>query len=367
MPKRTMAGVSLSWSRATLEACMTLAILVGAAGVAVARAPEPIAVREAARSGSFSAFLAGLWPQAHARGISRATFDAAFAGVGPDPDVMALTRKQAEFTKTTGQYLLSAVSDKRIATGTERYKDWAPWLAKAEQRYGVDRYVILGVWGLETNFGNNPGSIYVVRSLATLTYNRYRGDYFRRELLAALAILEARHVDPAHMTGSWAGAMGQTQFMPSSFKSYAVDFDGDGKRDIWTSIPDAIGSTANYLRKHGWAARETWGYEVVLPSGMALPQGTRSGFPTWSGQGVRRADGGPMPETGTGTLLMPEGRSGPAFLVTPNFKVIKSYNNSTSYALGVSLLGDRIAGWGDLKGRWPSAGRLPQRTLADRD
>lgn len=367
MPKRTKVGAPISVSSAGLAACTVLAFLFCTGNVAVARTPTPVSERGAAPSRSFSAFVASLWPEAHAHGVSRATFDAAFAGVEPDPDVMALTHKQAEFTKTTGQYLLSAVSDKRIATGTEKYKDWAPWLAKAEQRYGVDRYVILGVWGLETNFGNYPGNTYVVRSLATLAYNRYRGEYFRRELLAALAILQARHVDPAHMTGSWAGAMGQTQFMPSSFKSYAVDFDGDGKRDIWTSIPDAIGSTANYLKKHGWADRETWGYEVVLPSGMAASQGTRAGFAAWAGHGIRRADGGAMPETGTGTLLTPEGRSGPAFLVTPNFKVIKSYNNSTSYALGVSLLGDRIAGWGDLKSRWPSAGRPPRRNFADRD
>ena len=315
---------------------------------------------------SFSTFVASLRPEAHAHGVSRPVFEAAFRGVEPDPEVMALTRKQAEFRKTTGQYLLSAVSDKRIATGSSRYKEWAPWLVRAEQRFGVDRYVILGVWGLETNFGSNSGSSSVVRSLATLAYHRYRGDYFRRELVAALAILEHRDIDPAHMTGSWAGAMGQTQFMPSSFRSYAVDFDGDGRRDIWTSVPDAIGSTANYLRKHGWVAGETWGYEVILPDNVRAPHETREGFGAWVIRGVVRADGGAMPRSGTGQLLLPEGREGPAFLVTPNFKVIKRYNNSTSYALGVSLLGDRIAGWGDLKGKWPSAGRSPRRRYADR-
>ncbi|MDX7953038.1 lytic murein transglycosylase [Lichenihabitans sp. Uapishka_5] len=303
--------------------------------------------------GGFAGFVAALWPEAKAKGISRQTFEAAFAGVTPDPDVIAKTRKQAEFTKTIGQYLGSAVSEKRIDNGTDHYRQWAPWLARAEAKYGVDRYVIMGVWGLETNFGGFAGNDYVVRSLATLAYANYRGTYFRHELLAALAILEARHIDPAHMTGSWAGAMGQTQFMPSSFKSYAVDFDGDGRRDIWTSVPDAIGSTANYLHKHGWVAGETWGYEVRLPEGFAASEGTRAGFGTWAARGLRRADGGAMPDNGTGTLLMPSGRRGPVFLVTPNFRVIKSYNNSTSYALGVALLGDRIAGWGPLSTAWP--------------
>jgi membrane-bound lytic murein transglycosylase B len=305
----------------------------------------------------FPAFVAGLWPEAHARGVSRETFDAAFAGVTPDPAVLDKTHRQAEFTKTVAQYLSSAVSDKRIATGTDQYKQWAPWLARAERQYGVDRYVIMGVWGLETNFGGYTGNDYVIRSLATLAYAGYRGTYFRHELLAALAILQARHTDPSHMTGSWAGAMGQTQFMPSNFKTYAVDFDGDGRRDIWTSVPDAIGSTANFLRKHGWASGETWGYEVRLPPGLTASAGTKAHFAAWTERGVRRADGGPMPASGTGTLLLPGGRGGPAFVVTSNFKVIRSYNNSLSYALGVALLGDRIAGWGPLKGQWPVASR----------
>jgi membrane-bound lytic murein transglycosylase B len=328
-----------------------------------------VACAQAQPAGSFPAFVAGLWPQAQARGVSRDTFDAAFRGVTPDPEVLAKTQNQAEFKKTVGQYLASAVSDKRIAKGTDQYKAWAPWLAKAEARYGVDRYVIMGVWGLETNFGSFAGDDYVVRSLATLAYARYRGTYFRSELLAALAILQAGHTDPAHMKGSWAGAMGQTQFMPSSFKSYAVDFDGDGRRDIWGSVPDAIGSTANYLRRHGWVAGETWGYEVRLPPGLAPPDGTRAGFAAWRARGVTRADGGEMPMSGTGTLLAPSGRNGPAFLVTPNFRVIKSYNNSVSYALGVSLLGDRIAGWGPLSTPWPVASRgVPAKgRLAARD
>ncbi len=227
--------------------------------------PASAAAAPAAHIGGFDAFVQSLWPQAHAQGVSRTTFDAAFAGVTPDPSVIEKTRTQAEFRKTVGQYLDTAVSDKRIALGRAKYADYARWLAKAEDRFGVDRYIIMGVWGLETKYGTYTGDDYVVRSLATLAYAGYRGTYFRSELLKALVILQEGHVDPAHMMGSWAGAMGQTQFMPSNFKPYAVDFEHHGRRDIWTSVPDAVGSTANFLRKHGWIPGETWGYEVVLP------------------------------------------------------------------------------------------------------
>ncbi len=342
------ATIGLSGSRGLTRR----AVLLGAAALAGLVGTE-------AHAEDFSAFLAGLWPEAHAQGVSRRTFDAAFAGVAPDPEVIAKTRTQAEFHKTLAEYLSTAVSDKRIALGRDKYKDFAPWLAKAEARYGVDRYVILGVWGLETKFGTYMGDNYVIRALATLAAARYRGRYFRMELIRALVILEEGHVDPAHMIGSWAGAMGQTQFMPSNFKAYAVDFDGDGHRDIWTSVPDAIGSTANFLKKHGWIAGQTWGYEVRLPAGRGGPgEGSRYlPFATWAARGLTRADGGDMPHIGRAALLRPAGADGPAFLVTPNFKVIKTYNNATSYALGVALLGDRIAGWGPLKTPWPVASR----------
>lgn len=347
-----MARVTNGPAAMTRRAGLAGTLALGLAAVAGAR--PAVAGPQA-----FAAFVASLWPDAHRHGVSRATFEAAFAGVVPDPAVLEKTHRQAEFVKPIGDYLSSAVSSKRIETGREKAADWSRWIVKAETDYGVDRYIVLGVWGLETNFGAFAGNDYVIRSLATLAYARYRGDYFRRELIAALQILEEGHTDPSHMMGSWAGAMGQTQFMPSSFKSYAVDFDGKGRRDIWTSVPDAIGSTANYLRKHGWVAGETWGYEVLLPPGFARTGATDHAqrFGAWAARGVGRADGGAMPATGQAALLQPAGPGGPAFLVTRNFKVIKSYNNSTSYALGVSLLSDRIAGWGPLKGQWPVASR----------
>lgn len=305
----------------------------------------------------FRGFVDGLWLQAHKRGVSRETFDRAFAGVTPDDAVLAKTRKQAEFVKPISVYLASAVSASRIEAGQAGARDWKATLEKADARFGVDPYIILGVWGLETNFGKNPGDLSTIRCLATLAYARYRGDYFRKELLDALDILQQGHISAQAMQGSWAGAMGQTQFMPSAFKRYAIDFEGSGRKDIWRSIPTALGSTAYYLKKHGWIAGETWGYEVVAPGQGGSTNPALRPFTSWAHEGFRRADGGAMPQHGEASLLVPAGPDGPHFLVTHNFKVIKSYNNSTSYALGVALLGERIAGSPSLRAAWPTASR----------
>ena len=214
----------------------------------------------------------------------------------------------------------------------------------------------MGIWGLETDFGASPGSFDIVRSLASLAFARFRDDYFRNELLSALVILEERDIAPRAMVGSWAGAMGQTQFMPSSFLAYAVDFEGHGRRDIWTSAPDAIGSTANYLASKGWTRDLPWGFEVTLPPGFALSDadsGKAASFAAFAARGVLRADGKPFPAAGEGRLLIPAGLKGPIFLVTGNFDVIKSYNSSTAYALAVALLGDAIRGGTGLVAPWP--------------
>ena len=304
----------------------------------------------------FAAFRAGVWRDAARRGVSRPVFEAAFEGVEPDAAILAKTTRQPEVTKTTAQYLAGVVTPERIATGRAEAAGRRETLERIEQRYGTDSAVVLGVWGIESNFGTRTGDIPTVRALATLAFAHYRGDYFRRELLDALDILQAGHVAPRAMLGSWAGAMGQTQFMPSSFKRYAVDFDGDGHKDIWRNVPDALGSTAAYLARHGWHPGESWGYEVLLRS-PGESEGAAKPFAAWAARGIVRADGGAMPRTGEAALLRPAGPDGPAFLVTHNFKVIKSYNNSTSYALAVALLGDRIAGWGPLKTPWPVAAR----------
>jgi membrane-bound lytic murein transglycosylase B len=318
-----------------------------------------------ARDPQFQHFLGALWTDAHKQGVSRSTFNAAFIGVTPDPAVIARTRKQAEFVKPIGDYLTSAVSQKRIEKGLAKLAEYGPVLDKIERKWGVDRYVVLGVWGMETNFGGYVGDNSVIRALTTLAYARYRGNYFRHELLTALRILEEHHVKPAQMQGSWAGAMGQTQFMPTSFMRFAVDFDGDGRKDIWTSVPDALASTANYLAHHGWTRDWIWGYEAKLPRGLAAESDQKAYHPftAWAAAGVKRADGGAMPTEGSAALVLPAGRDGPAFLVTKNFKTIKSYNNSTSYALGVALLSDRIAGSAPLVGQWPVTDQSPTGSI----
>ena len=322
--------------------------------------PAYAAARQNAVAGRFRAFIESLRPEAAAHGVSRRTFDFAFKGVTFDAKIIAFTNRQAEFVKPIWDYITGAVTPARVERGMEKFEAYRPWLARAQSEYGVDPAIVIGIWGLETDFGGFAGSDNVIRSLATLAYAHYRGDYFRGELIAALEILEEGDVTPAQMKGSWAGAMGQTQFMPSSFLKYAVDFEGDGRRDIWSSAPDAIGSTANYLKEQGWQADEPWGLEVVLPGDFALAAADflrYAPFSDYAERGVKRADGKPLPQSGEAELLIPSGLRGPIFLVTPNFKVIKSYNNSTSYALAVAMLGDRAGGGGPLVAAWPSRDR----------
>ncbi|KAB0268921.1 lytic murein transglycosylase [Microvirga brassicacearum] len=300
----------------------------------------------------FRAFVQNLWPAAKARGVSRATFDDAFRGVEPDAKIIALTRKQSEFVRPIWDYINGAISAQRLDRGRKMVGEWSHTLAAVERTYGVPKEVVLGVWGMETNFGSFTGSIYVVRALSTLAYTGYRGEFFKEELLTALQILEADHIDRDKMLGSWAGAMGQTQFMPSSFMKFAVDGNRDGVRDIWASVPDALASTANYLRQNGWKPGLPWGFEVKLPPGFDYRH-LRRGFSQWASLGFSRVDGKGMPRAGEATLFLPGGARGPAFLVTDNFDVIKSYNSSDAYAMGVAHLGDRLVGGPAIAGAWP--------------
>ena len=302
----------------------------------------------------FQSFIAKLWPEAQRRGVSRALFEASFEGMEPDETVLAKSRRQPEFSKTLPDYLSSAVSARRIETGLAKAAELGELLDQIEARHGVDRHILLAVWGMETNFGGFTGDTPVLRALATLAFSGYRGDYFQHELIGALLILQEGHVASQDFKGSWAGAMGQTQFMPSSFRAYAVDFDGDGRKDIWSNVADALGSSANYLARHGWDKDQGWGFEVLAPPGAAATFGGNYGpFGAFSRFGVTRADGAPMPDSGEAMLLTPTGENGPAFLVTRNFKVIRSYNNALAYALGVALLADRIAGGPPLRRPWP--------------
>lgn len=304
-----------------------------------------------AAQSDFRRFVEGLWPEAKARGVSRATFDAAFRGVTPDPKIVALTKKQSEFVRPIWDYVNGAISQARLDRGRDAAREWAQTLERIERTSGVPRSVVLGVWGMETNFGSFTGSMYAVRSLATLAYERYRGDFFRGELLTALEMME-QGVARDTLNGSWAGAMGHTQFMPSSYMKFAVDGNGDGARDIWSSIPDALASTANYLKQHGWQAGLPWGFEVELPESFDFRNLSQS-FSTWGSLGLRRVDGKAMPRSGEATLFLPGGAGGPAFLVTANYDVIKAYNSSDAYALGVAYLGDRLLGGAPIQGAWP--------------
>ena len=303
-------------------------------------------------------FVRGLWPQAEARGVSRAAFEAAFSGYNYIPKVMELTRKQPEFSQTVQQYIDKRVTAAQAQKGQAMRAEWNQTLTGSQQRWGVQPEFVLAIWGMETNFGGFMGGENTIHALATLTEGGYRPDFFREELLTALRIVSDGHVSAGNMTGSWAGAMGHTQFMPSSFMRYAVDYNGDGRKDIWNSVQDALGSTANYLNNFGWRPGETWGYEIKLPSGFnfaAARQLERAPLSQWQAMGIQRVSGKPFPRpTDMARLYMPAGASGPAFLLLPNFDVIKRYNNSDSYALAVGHLADRIIGGGSFATPWPA-------------
>ena len=328
-------------------AALSLAILLG---TAVAHsAPQDAAL---VSDTNFNVFLQELWPDAKAAGITRVTFDIAFAGIAPDPRIIAATRREPEYGKPVGAYIASMASPVRIAEGIQKASQWAGILDAVEKKFGVDRFIIVAIWGVETSYGAAKDRWDVIRSLATLAQARYRHPYFRNELLTALMILQQDHIARDKMLGSWAGAMGQPQFMPSSFMDYAVDFSGDGRRDIWTNVPDVLGSMANYFIKQGWKPDLPWGFEVIVPNGFDYRR-SRASFSDWVRLGIRRADNGALPGSGEGILFFPSGAAGPAFLVTENFIVIKRYNNSDVYALAVAHLADRMRGRSPIRAAWP--------------
>lgn len=295
--------------------------------------------------------------RAAARGIAARTYDNAFAQAGFLPDVIERDRNQTEFTRTTEDYLAIAASDERIAQGRVAMAQNAATLAAIEARFGVDAPVVAAVWGLESFYGTRRGNVPVISALATLAYDGRRGTFFEQQLIAALKILQNGDVSPAGMTGSWAGAMGHTQFIPTSYLAYAVDFRGDGRRDIWSDDPtDALASTAAYLAKSGWQRGQPWGIEVQLPSGFdsGLAGRGKGRSPTgWADLGVRGSSGGALPSHGTGSVLLPAGANGPAFMIYQNFNVILRYNNAENYAIGVGHLSDRLTGGAAVRGAFP--------------
>jgi len=310
-----------------------------------------------AQDAAFTACLDGLRAPARAAGVSEATFALHTQGLQPDLSVIDKLNFQPEFKTPIWDYLAALVDDERVADGQARLAQHAEVLERVAQRYGVDPATVVAVWGVESNFGQSFGSAPLVQSLGTLSCLGRRQPYFRTEFYAALRILQAGHIAPEQFKGSWAGAFGHTQFMPSTFERLAVDFDGDGRADLMNSTTDALASTANFLAKAGWQSGLPWGFEVKLPPDLPTRgEGRRVKRPMseWAARGLTRADGSPLPATGSAGLMLPAGAQGPAFLVTRNFDAIYSYNAAESYGLAIAHLADRLRGGGPFATPWPT-------------
>lgn len=338
----------------------SFAALLAAAAAAPAAAPAARAHAEAAGAaaasaaagtaadGDFASFLAGLRREAAGRGIGRRTLDAALTGLVPLPEVVAADRRQPERGMSFGEYRRRVVNDARVARGRALLAEHGALLARVESRYGVPGAVVVALWGLESSFGDRQGDYPVFAALATLAHDGRRAALFRRELLSALEIVDRGYADVGRMRGSWAGAMGQNQFMPSTFLDHAVDLDADGRRDIWTSLPDVFGSTANYLARSGWDAGTRWGREVAAPVRAAAtdPRAAldeRRSLRAWDRLGVTLPDGSGLPaEPLQASLLRMDDGAGPSFLVYANFRALMAWNRSTYFGVSVGLLSDSL-------------------------
>jgi membrane-bound lytic murein transglycosylase B len=297
---------------------------------------------------AFAEWLELLRKDARSAGISEKTLDAALADLeAPEPRVIELDQTQPEKTESLKDYVAARVTQERIAEGRLMMQRYPTWLGRIERQYRVQRRFIVALWGLESNYGRNAGSYPVIPALVTLAYDTRRGEYFRKELLEALKILDEGHISLPRMKGSWAGAMGLFQFMPSSYRHYAVDADGDGRIDIWGSIPDALASAANYLAKAGWKNDQTWGRPVKLPKNIdyALTGlDTRLSLSRWQSMGVRRINGRALPRRNLqASLIIPDGPSDPAYLVYSNFRALRRWNRSNSFAVSVGTLAESFA------------------------
>lgn len=341
---------------AGMAAAGPVSVIRHPAGVALAAAGGAV-ITVAGSNDGLDRWIAGFRSRALANGITAATFDRAFQGVHYNPEVIDKDRHQAEFTKTIWDYLDSAVSAKRLENGKKALRQHRRLLDRIEATYGVDREIVVAVWGMESSYGEFRGDHPLIESLATLAYDSRRGSFFEGQLLAALKIIQHGDVAPARMTGSWAGAMGHTQFIPTSYLAFAVDFTGDGKRDIWSDDPaDALASTAAYLAKSGWQNGQPWGLEIALPRGFDYSQtGSRLIKPVadWQALGVRTATGGRLPDHGPAAVLLPAGARGAAFLIFHNFHAIERYNAADAYVIGVGHLADRLRGGPAILATWP--------------
>ncbi len=322
---------------------------------------DAIPATDPATEARFEAWLRGFKSRAMANGITESTWNRAMADVRYNPKVIERDRYQSEFTKSIWDYLDSAVSPERVANGQQMLRRYGPQLNAIEKKYGVDKEVVVAIWGMESRYGAHRGTTAIIPALATLAYDGRRGEFFAKQLIAALKIIQSGDVDERHMTGSWAGAMGHTQFIPTSYEIYAVDFTGDGKRDIWSNDPtDALASTAAYLARSGWSKGQPWGVEVALPAGFNYSltgKGTKKSPAEWAALGVRSATGGSIANYGPASILVPAGAKGPAFMIFGNFRAISRYNAADSYVIGVGHLADRIKGKGPFVRDWPRTGK----------
>lgn len=333
---------------------MVLALVAtGLLGTATPHAMAQQAPGGSTSPSDFRRFVEELWPRARDAGVSRSTFDGVLVTLTLDASLAGIGSKQPEFERPLKAYLASAASPARAARAQQAGAPWTSVLAEIERRYGVPREIVLAIWGLETDFGRDHGDRDVLRSLSSLAYYQPDRTKLQDEVIAALMILEQGHLRRDRLRGSWAGAMGNPQFVPSAYLKYAVSFDGSGPPDIWTSVPDSLASIANFLRQSGWTPDQPWGTETSVPKTFGFPV-IRQDVAAWSRAGFTGLDGAPLRGSGAAMLYLPVGPSGPAFLLQPNFFVLKEYNFSDSYAFAASILSDRIAGRPVLRSPWPN-------------
>ena len=342
-----------------ISTALVLALSMNGGQTAIAQTqPQSKYIILAQTQAGFQAWVKQFKAVALKNGISSRVYDRAFRGVKLNERVVRLDRKQAEFSREIWDYLDTATSPKRVKNGRAALQKYGNVLRQIENKYGVDKEVVLAVWGMESGYGANMGSINIIEALATLAYDGRREKFGRQQLLQALKIIQNGDITPKRMNGSWAGAMGHTQFIPTSYEAFAQDFDGDGKRNVWdqNDPSDALASAANYFKRSGWVKNQPWGIEVKLPKNFYHGNASLKVKATparWTELGVRTINGNKIPNYGKGSVFLPAGSDGPAFIVFKNFGVIKRYNNANSYAMGVGHLAGKIKGQGEFVKEWP--------------